>query len=285
MKSPRRAIRSGATASIDRRVFFVLSKLLAFFTQPSNLIVSLGLVGLVLTRTRFARAGWRLAAGSLVLVGLIGFLPLGRALSIPLENRFPRWEPTGAPPAGIIVLGGAVSANKVATRGEVGVNEAAERVIAVPALAKRYPAARIIYSGGDPGLFVHHGSEADVVTDLFESLGVPARRLTLESRSRNTIENAVYSKASAQPKPGERWLLVTSALHMPRAMGAFRQAGFAVEAYPVDYQTNGWRDMLDVIGGVSRGLARTDDALHEWIGLIAYRVTGKTSELLPGPLQ
>jgi uncharacterized SAM-binding protein YcdF (DUF218 family) len=114
---------------------------------------------------------------------------------------------------------------------------------------------------------------------------VPASRLTLESRSRNTIENAVYSKASAQPKPGERWLLVTSALHMPRAMGAFRQAGFAVEAYPVDYQTNGWRDMLDVIGGVSRGLARTDDALHEWIGLIAYRVTGKTSELLPGPLQ
>ena len=81
MKSLRRAIRSGATASIDRRVFFVLSKLLAFFTQPSNLIVSLGLVGLVLTRTRFARAGWRLAAGSLVLVGLIGFLPLGRALA------------------------------------------------------------------------------------------------------------------------------------------------------------------------------------------------------------
>src|SRR3984957_11941369 len=162
MKSPRRAIRSGATASIDRRVFFVLSKLLAFFTQPSNLIVSLGLVGLVLTRTRFARAGWRLAGGSLVLVGLIGFLPLGRALSIPLENRFPRGDPTGAPPAGIIVLGGAVSANKVATRGEVGVNEAAERVIAVPALAKRYPAARIVYSGGDAGLFVHHGSEADV---------------------------------------------------------------------------------------------------------------------------
>ena len=73
---------------------------------------------------------------------------------------------------------------------------------------------------------------------------MPASRLTLEDRSRNTIENAVYSKALAQPKPGERWLLVTSALHMPRAMGAFRQAGFAVEAYPVDYQTNGWRDML-----------------------------------------
>jgi uncharacterized SAM-binding protein YcdF (DUF218 family) len=252
-------------------VFFVLSKLLAFFTQPSNLVVLIGLLGLVLTPTRFARAGWRLGAGSLVVIGLIGFLPLGRALSIPLENRFPRWDPTGAPPAGIIVLGGAVSANT-------------ERVIAVPALAKRYPAARIIYSGGDAGLFVHHGSEADVVTDLFENLGVPANRLTLDDRSRNTIENAAYSKALAQPKPGERWLLVTSALHMPRAIGAFRQAGFAVEAYPVDYQTNGWSDMLDVIGGISGGLSHTDNALHEWIGLIAYRVTGKTSELFPGPL-
>ena len=265
-------------------MFFVLSKLLAFFTQPSNLIVLIGLLGLVLTPTRFSRAGWRLAAGSLIVIGLIGFLPLGKALSIPLENRFPRWDPSGAAPTGIVVLGGAVSANKLATRGEVGINEAAERIIAVPALAKRYPAARIVYSGGDAGLFVHHGSEADVVTDLFESLGVPANRLTLEDRSRNTIENAIYSKGLAQPKPGERWLLVTSAIHMPRAIGAFRQAGFAVEAYPVDYQTNGWDDMLDVIGGLSGGLSHTDSALHEWVGLIAYRITGRTSELFPGPL-
>jgi uncharacterized SAM-binding protein YcdF (DUF218 family) len=272
------------TVATDQRdMFFVLSKLFAFFTLPSNVIVSIGLVGLVLTRTRFARAGWRLAVASLILIGLIGFLPLGKALSIPLENRFPRWDPAGRPPTGIIVLGGAISAYKLATRGEVGINEAAERIIAVPALAKQYPAARIIYSGGDPGLFVRHGSEADVVTDLFESLGVPASRLTLEDRSRNTEENAIYSKALAQPKPGERWLLVTSALHMPRAIGAFRQAGFDVEAYPVDYQTNGWRDLLGIVA-ISGGLGSTDIAVHEWIGLIAYRVTGKTSELLPGPL-
>jgi uncharacterized SAM-binding protein YcdF (DUF218 family) len=268
-------------ASID--VFFVLSKLLAFFAQPSNLIVLLGLIGLALTRTRFAGAGWRLAAASLILIGLIGFLPLGRALSLPLENRFPPWDAAGAPPAGIVVLGGAVSASMLASRGEIGINEAAERVVAVPALAKRYPAARIIYSGGDASLFVYHESEADVVTELFESLGIPASRITLENRSRNTIENAIYSKALAQPKPGERWLLVTSALHMPRAIGVFRQAGFAVEAYPVDYQTGGWEDVLDVVGGVSHELSGTDKALHERIGLIAYRISGKTSELFPGP--
>jgi uncharacterized SAM-binding protein YcdF (DUF218 family) len=265
-------------------VFFVISKLLAFFEEPSNVIILAGIVGLVLTRTRYARWGWRLAVATLVLIALIGFLPIGKALTIALENRFPRWEEAGPPPAGIIVLGGAVSAYRLATRGEVGLTDAAERILVVPELAKRFPNAKIIYSGGDPGLFTRRGSEADVIPALFESLGVPPSRIMLESRSRNTAENAVYSKALAAPKPGERWLLVTSAMHMPRAIGAFREAGFPVEAYPVDYKTNGWQDLGSVLGSLSAGLRQTDTALHEWIGLLAYRLTGKSSALLPEPL-
>jgi uncharacterized SAM-binding protein YcdF (DUF218 family) len=265
-------------------VFFVVSKLLAFFEEPSNVIILAGIVGLVLTRTRYARWGWRLAAAALVLIAVIGFLPVGRALTVALENRFPRWQDGGPPPAGIIVLGGAVSAYRLATRGEVGLTDAAERILVVPALARKFPEAKIIYSGGDPGLFTKRGSEATVIPALFESLGVPPERITLESRSRNTAENAIYSKALAAPKPGERWLLVTSAMHMPRAMGAFREAGFPVEAYPVDYKTNGWQDLRGVVGSLSAGLRQTDTALHEWIGLLAYRLTGKSSALLPGPL-
>jgi uncharacterized SAM-binding protein YcdF (DUF218 family) len=265
-------------------MFFVVSKLLAFFEEPSNVVILAGIVGLILTRTRYARWGWRLAVATLVLIALIGFLPIGKALTIALENRFPRWEEAGPPPAGIIVLGGAVSAYRLATRGEIGLTDAAERILVVPELAKRFPNAKIIYSGGDPGLFTRRGSEADVIPALFESLGVPPGRIMLESRSRNTAENAVYSKALAAPKPGERWLLVTSAMHMPRAIGAFREAGFPVEAYPVDYKTNGWQDLGSVLGSLSAGLRQTDTALHEWIGLLAYRLTGKSSALLPGPL-
>ena len=264
-------------------MFFVVSKLLAFFEEPSNVVILAGIVGLILTRTRYARWGWRLAAAALVLIALIGFLPIGRALTIALENRFPRWEEAGPPPAGIIVLGGAVSAYRLATRGEVGLTDAAERILVVPELARKFPDAKIVYSGGDPGLFTKHGSEAAVIPALFEKLGVPPDRITLESRSRNTAENAVYSKALAAPKPGERWLLVTSAMHMPRAIGAFREAGFPVEAYPVDYKTNGWQDLGSLVGSLSAGLRQTDTALHEWIGLIAYRLTGKSSALLPAP--
>jgi uncharacterized SAM-binding protein YcdF (DUF218 family) len=264
-------------------VFFAVSKLLAFFEEPSNVIILVGLVGLILTRTRYARWGWRLAVASLVLIALIGFLPIGRALTIALENRFPRWEEAGPPPTGIVVLGGAVSAYRLATRGQIGLTDAAERIVVVPELARKFPNAKIVYSGGDPGLFTQRGNEADVAPALFESLGVPRSRIILENRSRNTAENAAYSKALVAPKPGERWLLVTSAMHMPRAIGAFREAGFPVEAYPVDYQTNGWQDLRNVFGSLSGGLGQLDGALHEWIGLIAYRLTGKSSALFPQP--
>jgi uncharacterized SAM-binding protein YcdF (DUF218 family) len=265
-------------------LFFAVSKLLAFFEEPSNVVILVGIVGLVLTRSRYARWGWRLAVASLVAVALIGFLPIGRALTVALENRFPRWEEAGPPPTGIVVLGGAVSAYRLATRGQVGLTDAAERIVVVPELARKFPDAKIVYSGGDPGLFTQRGNEADVVPALFESLGVPRSRIMLENRSRNTAENAAFSKALVAPKPGERWLLVTSAMHMPRAIGAFREAGFPVEAYPVDYQTNGWRDLRNVFGSLSGGLGQLDGALHEWIGLIAYRLTGKSSALFPGPL-
>ena len=104
----------------------------------------------------------------------------------------------------------------------------------------------------------------------------------LETRSRNTEENAVFTKELVQPKPGERWLLVTSAQHMPRAIGCFRRAGFPVEAYPVDWHTR--RALrLAPMETLSGGLGRLDNAVHEWIGLVSYWLTGRTSELLPGP--
>ena len=110
-------------------------------------------------------------------------------------------------------------------------------------------------------------------------------RIVAESKSRNTVENAVFSKLLAMPQPNERWLLVTSAYHMPRAIGAFRHVGFAVEAYPVDWRTRGWRDAAMPFDRLSAGLDRTDVAIHEWIGLIAYRLSGRSSTLFPAPAQ
>jgi uncharacterized SAM-binding protein YcdF (DUF218 family) len=118
---------------------------------------------------------------------------------------------------------------------------------------------------------------------LFESFGIAKSRIILESKSRDTDENARFTRELLLPKPGERWLLVTSAHHMPRSVGVFRAAGFPVEAYPVDFRTRGVVDLLRPFSNVGDGLRRTDTAAREWVGLVAYWATGRSAELFPGP--
>jgi uncharacterized SAM-binding protein YcdF (DUF218 family) len=264
-------------------MFFVLSKILGFFANPSNLVVSLGVLGVFLLLTPWRRAGFWLATGSMVVLAVLGLSPIGNALLVPLESRFPPWDASHGVPTGIVVLGGAITPDVSLMHPQVALNEAAERLTAAAALARRYPEARIIYSGGSGALVYDEGSEAQLALAVLETLGLARGRIALEDRARNTIENALFSKAIAQPKPGERWLLVTSAYHMPRALGAFRKAGFPVEAYPVDWRTRGTEDALRPFATVGDGLRRTDTAVHEWLGILAYWLTGKTSELFPAP--
>jgi uncharacterized SAM-binding protein YcdF (DUF218 family) len=265
-------------------MFFVLSKVLGFFASPSNLMIGLGLLGVMLLPTRLARAGRRSMVASLIALALLGLSPLGNALIIPLEQRFPPWDDSRGPPDGIVVLGGAITPDVSLARNEVALDEAAERVTTAVALARRYPGARIIYSGGSSALLYDEGSEAVAAVRLFESLGIPSERIIAEEQSRNTVENAVFSLLLAMPKPGERWLLVTSGYHMPRAMGIFRRAGFPVEAYPVDWRTRGPQDAVRPFTTVGSGLQRADTAAREWVGLLVYWLTGRSAALFPGPL-
>lgn len=264
-------------------MFFYLSKILGFFSLPSNFLITLGLLGAFLMATRFARFGKKLLVISVILITAVGLSPLGNILMLPLEQRFPPWDATHGAPDGVVVLGGSISPELSLARGEVSLNEAAERVTVVAALARRYPQARIVFSGGNGNLIIREGSEAEFALELFQSFGIDAGRITSEGRSRNTIENAVFSKRLANPKPGERWLLITSAYHMPRSIGVFRAAGFDVEAYPVDYRTRGLIDAIVPFRSVSEGFGRTDTAAREWIGLIAYWISGHSSALFPGP--
>jgi uncharacterized SAM-binding protein YcdF (DUF218 family) len=200
-----------------------------------------------------------------------------------LEKRFPAWDAGRGAPDGIIVLGGMITPDVSAARNEVALNEAAERLTVAVELARRYPNARVLFSGGSSALLFSEGNEAEFAGRLLQSFGIAPGRILLEPRARNTVENAAYSKAMAQPKPGERWLLVTSASHMPRSIGVFRQAGFAVEAFPVDWRTRGSEDVLRPFATMGDGLRRTDTAVREWVGLAVYWLTGKSSELFPRP--
>jgi uncharacterized SAM-binding protein YcdF (DUF218 family) len=264
-------------------MFFYASKILGFFTQPSNFIATLCVIGLALVLLNRHRVGtWLVSLGVLLLL-VLGYSPLSNVLLLTLTERFPQWQDGGSAPAGIVVLGGAIDADATAARNSLEINAAGERVMAMLELARRYPQAKIAFTGGASSLLEESLSEAPVAGDVLRRFGVAPERIVLETGSRTTEENATFTARLVNPKPGERWLLVTSAWHMPRSIGVFRKAGFDVEAYPVDWRTRGWIDASETFDTASAGLARADIALHEWVGLVIYRLAGRTSELLPGP--
>jgi uncharacterized SAM-binding protein YcdF (DUF218 family) len=266
-------------------VFFLLSKTLGTMLLPVNFLIGAGVLGAILLVTRYAVLGRKLLATSAVLLALCGFSPVGKLLILPLEQRFPPWDPSRGAPDGIVVLGGGIEPDLSAAHGRPILDHSGDRLIAAAELARQYPNARIVYSGGNANLVGDDSAkEADYALSMLESLGVAKARLTAERLSRNTVENAEFVKTVANPKEGERWLLVTSAFHMPRSIGLFRRAGFKVEAYPVDWRASP-SQALSFSSVAMNGLERTEVAMREWIGLAAYRLTGKTDDFLPGPGQ
>lgn len=258
-------------------MFFAASKLFWLLSKPSVSIVLIGTLGLVLLWLgRIAVAKWLLTFTILAAAAIV-FLPVAGWLSAPLENRFQRPTPDhptlDRPPDGIVYLGGTTLPVLTRRAGFPQVNAAAERLFETMRLARIYPEARIVVAAGSGNLFEQSLKEGDVVRQVFEAQDLPGMdRIAFDTRSRNTRENAVFAQELAKPDPGEVWLLVTSARHMPRAVGVFRRIGWPVIPWPVDYSDPG-----------ARGFDAVDAAVREWIGLIAYRIAGYTDSLLPGP--
>ncbi len=243
---------------------FVIPKLAGLLLRPSVVLVLCALLGLALRRPSLA---WIGVAGLLAIV----LLPLDQWAARPLEDRHPR-PPRPAHVDGVLVLGGALEQDIYADRGIPSLNGAAERMTELAALARRYPQARLVFTGGSGHLLADDATEADDARALFTALGVPPARMTYESTSRTTWDNAVFTRRLIGPQPGQTWLLVTSAMHMPRALGAFRAAGWEVLPWPVAYKTRGRGLRWEETPGQRLGLL--DAALHEWLGLLAYRLEG-----------
>jgi uncharacterized SAM-binding protein YcdF (DUF218 family) len=245
--------------------------------------LSLFIIAFGLWRLSRGRRGAGLIAAGLALVAGMTFAPLGSALLRPLEDRFPAQSLDMPPPDGIIVLGGAMDERITAARGQTQLNEAGERMTASVALARAFPKAKLVFSGGSGALIQTAAAEAEAARKLWRELGVPDSQMIFEDRSRNTYENALFTKALVHPGARERWLLVTSAWHMPRAMGIFRALGMNPIAFPVDFRTFGTNEDWRPPGDGSLALRNTETAIREWVGLIAYDLAGKTGALLPAP--
>ena len=263
-------------------MFFYASKIAWFVASPGNLLLILLVLGTALLWTRWRRAGRWLSACVVTLGVVMAVLPLGHWLRVSLENRFPLVTTPPERVDGIVVLGGVVNQFITEARGQTAIGGAVERLTAFAELAARYPDAKLVFSGGSGVPFRQELKESHYVGPVFERLGLEPGRVIYEDRSRNTAENAEFSRRLARPRPEETWLLITSAFHMPRAVGCFRRAGWNVVPYPVDYKTDGDNQTAPP-GSFSAGLGSLDGALHEWMGLAIYRLGGKTDALFPAP--
>ncbi len=264
-------------------MFFIASKVVFFCIQPSSLAF-FGVFGGALLLRSFTVWGRRFLYSGLGIIVLFGFLPGGNILVLPLEERFGSHVPEvpEGKVSGIILLGGFEDISVTNARGGLALNEAAERLTETLRLARALPEAKVIFTGGSGSLF-GGGGIASAVRQFLIDAGIAPDRIIVENNSRNTYENATFTKALLKPTRSDRWLLVTSAYHMPRSIGVFRKVGFDVIPYPVDFRTRDWDDAFRPFDSFAAGLQRTDLAAKEWIGLLAYWLTGRSSALFPSP--
>ncbi len=265
-------------------LLFVVSKLLGPLLNPQVGLYYAIVVAVVLLFTPWARAGRRLALATLLAAGILGSSPLGDWALHTLEERFP--PPPALPERvdGIVVLGGDADNAMLRVR-PYSPGQIPPRQLAFADLARRWPDAKLVYSGGSGKLGVPEETDAGGAKVLLPMLGLDPARVLFEDRSRNTHENAVLSYALAMPKDGETWLLVTSARHMPRAMGSFRQAGWRMmTAFPTGYATPpameyawSWPSTF------SNDIGWLSMAISEFAGLAYYYLLGRTDALFPAP--
>lgn len=264
-------------------MFFFASKLFWIVAAPASLACLLALLAFVARIFGLRRlSAFGLWTSALILV-VAGATPLGPWGASVLENRYPARPTLPGDIAGILVLGGAIDTERSIAWGMPVARAELERVTSLVELGRRFPAAPIIYAGGYGGMATVHKVEAAFARDMLDTLGFDTTRVRFDERSRNTIENEVEARALAGGDIASRpWVLVTGAMHMPRAVAVFRKAGWKVIPWPVGPSTAApgapWEPL-----NLGDTLVVSTQAAREWVGLFAYYFAGHSERVLPLP--
>lgn len=253
-----------------------MSEAVWWLLTPSSLVVVLLVLAYLAARARAGRLAGALMFLPVLLLLVLLLLPLDQYLATGLENRFPGPSSLPVSVEGIVVLGGSVDWRVTQDRDQLTLDDAGERMLAGLALARAYPEATLVFTG----LF------ADAVEDewrgpsgarlLFEP-ELRGRQVRYLGAARSTYEEALLAIEQLRPTPGSTWLLVTSALHMPRAYLTFRTQGWTLVPYPVDYRTTE-RVSPRFEVRVGDRLAALDRVVREWGAYLVYRATGRLTE-------
>jgi uncharacterized SAM-binding protein YcdF (DUF218 family) len=252
-------------------MWVTLSKTLPYLVYPLSITLLLILAALVLPRRRVLL----LLMGFLIL-GASSFPPVARSIYGSLEARYPPVEIGKLPNADAIVLLGGALRLPVPPRQDFELTEGSSRVRYAAKLFQAGKAKRLVLSGGN--VFEQRRGiqgEAHYMRAFLAELGVPGDVILLEDRSRTTWENAVETRRILERQGLKRVLLVTSAAHMPRALGSFRAAGVDAIPAPTDYRVDE-RDQPLVLKLLpsADALDKTTEGLREYLGQAVYRLRG-----------
>jgi len=260
-------------------IFWIVSKITWAILAPETLLLFFLILSASFLWTRYYKQGRVLISSTVIIITMVSVLPFSYWVLRPLEDLFIIPDKLPDRVDGVIVLAGAEDISITVARGQPSFHGGGERLTTFVWLARVYPDAVLLYTGGSGTLTNQDKKPSIVARKFFKQLGLNPARVRFESDSKNTLENALKSYELIKPTPGQKWILVTSAYHMPRSIGIFRKVGWNVIPYPVDFNTTkNFRINFDL-----REIGRFSQGIREWVGLLVYWATDLTSELLPHP--
>lgn len=255
-------------------MFFLISKAIGWWLSPLNFLF--GLLVIVLWLLFMGQRGMaiarRILALCVVALLVLAIFPVGQWLAWPLEEQTPAFVP---PPKvdGIILLGGIVADGMAGKREVITLDSDASRLFEFIYLSQKYPKAKLVFTGGSNGLIREKPKEAELIKLALEHIGFNTRRIIWEKEARNTYENVLFTKKLLKPKPQDKWVVVTSALHMPRATRAFKKMNWEIIPYPCSYVYPSRLSFAPTFN-MLENFSILHDVIHEYVGLLVYGFYG-----------
>ena len=259
-------------------MIFLLSKILWILFSPFNLILLLIILASIFRFFKcvfFSRIFYLTAILFFLTTGVI---PLGAFLMHQLEKNYYNQASLPETIDGILILSGATKPFLTKVHNQVSINSNGERLIESVVLIKKYPKAKVIFSGGSGKILDYKFTHSDAAKIFYQNLEIDLNRINFENQSRNTYENILFSKNIAKPMIDENWILVTSAFHLRRSINISEKIKWKLIPYATDFNQPkefNWKFEYNLLDN----LVRFRKASHEWLGIIIYYLMGRTSKV------
>ena len=257
---------------------FFFSKIIWLILNPFNIFVFFNLLTIILFFFNLKKITITIFFINSFFLLIVSFFPIGNYLIYQIEKEYHSNIQIPEKLDGILILGGATNALMFKEYNQINVNDSAERLIESVKIIKKFKNSKVIFSGGSGILNRSDLGHSQVAKSFYSLMGLNTDKIIFENKSKNTFENILFSKNIAKPKNNDRWLLITSAAHMKRAILVGLKQDWYLIPYAVDFQNTKKFQFTPNLNLLSN-LYSFQKASHEWTGLLAYYLMNRTKKV------